>query len=89
MDRPEENDRLSAEAKWLAGETEWWPDSLPLRGAKHHGMIPGDPSSEMPTLARERVDALRRQGKPYVAHISPGVHAYRIGFCHEYQREVP
>lgn len=59
------------EKLWLDGETDWYPDSL---GYLHHT-----------AMARERLDALRATGEQYTTHVSHGVHAFRIGFMHEYR----
>jgi hypothetical protein len=70
-------------ACWLAGETEWWPDNIPLE--ESNGLTrQGDPSSPMPALAIERTQILRDAGEQYVVHISPGLHAYRIGVVSDY-----
>ena len=69
---------------WLAGETCWWPDTVPLTDSR--GILrSGDPSSPMPTLAIERTQLLRDAGSPYVVHVARGVHAYHIGTVDDYQ----
>ena len=82
-------DHMGWEQAWREGLTDWWPDSLPLPGAKDQGARCGDPSSPMPDKARDRVIALRARGEQYVTHVDTGVHAYRIGFWHEYLGDVP
>ena len=79
------NSRAEQERRWLADETNWWPDTLPLVGEADNGVRRGDPSSPMPPVAQRRVDDLRRAGEEFVAHVESGVHAYRIGRVSEYE----
>jgi hypothetical protein len=72
------------EREWLAGNTEWWPDTIDLPGDAEQIIRSGCPSSPMPRKAQERIQKLRDAGETYVTHVSPGVHAYRIGFASEY-----
>lgn len=72
------------EREWLAGNTEWWPDTIELQCDVEQIIRSGCPSSPMPRKAQERIQKLQDAGESYVAHVSPGVHAYKIGFVSEY-----
>lgn len=72
------------EREWLAGNTEWWPDTIDLPGDAEQIIRAGCPSSPMPRKAQERIQKLREAGARYVIHVDSGVHAYRIGYAREY-----
>lgn len=72
------------EREWMAGNTEWWPDSIDLSGDAEQVIRSGCPSSPMPKKAQERIQKLRDAGEIYVTHVKSGVHAYRIGLVSEY-----
>ena len=62
------------ESVWLTGKTDWYPDSL---GDLHHT-----------PKASVRLDALRENGEQYTVHVDYGVHAFRIGFVHEFANDI-
>ncbi len=72
------------EREWLAGNTEWWPDTIDLPGDAEQVIRAGCPSSPMPKKAQDRIQKLRDAGEIYVTHVASGVHAYCIGLASEY-----
>ena len=76
--------KMDCEIIWLHGLTDWWPDSINLPGDNPLIAGVGYVGACMPERAERRIENLRNAGERYVRHISPGVHAHRIGYASEY-----